>query len=74
MSLHGFLQLLIAINYAKPTYIPQSLTGVLLAGLLKALEACSIEVQVVQWKEHIWLPLVGPKLELGTKIMEAVSY
>lgn len=32
-----------------------------------------IKGHVVQWEEHSWLLLVGPKLEIGTEIREAVS-
>lgn len=29
---------------------------------------------ILHVRVHIWLSLVGPKLEVGTKIREAISY
>ena len=74
LCLHGFLRILIVINYAKPMYIPVShwyparwpteCTG----------GSASRQGQAVQWEEQTWLPLVGPKLEIWTEMREAVSY
>ena len=36
--------------------------------------SASRQGQAVQWEEHTWLHLVGPKLEIGTEMREAVSY
>lgn len=36
--------------------------------------SASRQGQAVKWEEQTWLPLVGPKLEIGTEMREAVSY
>ena len=73
MSLHGFLCILIVINYAKPMYIPVSHWCPACWPTEGTGGSAPIKGHVVQWEEHSWLPLVGPKLEIGTEIREAVS-
>ena len=74
MSLHGFLRILIVINYAKPMYRPVSHWYPACWPIEGTGGSASRQGQAVQWEEQTWLPLVGPKLEIGTEMREAVSY
>lgn len=50
-------------------YIFRLLIGILLGWFTEGTGgSASIQGQAVQWEEHGWLPLVGPKLEIGTEM------